>query len=111
MIRWGLAVLLCGTGVWLPAQPPVANPPQRVNVPALVVGPRAANPQLEVELSFVRKVCAPSKEQTQAIRKDLQKCLAAAADGTGPSSCDLLPQELADRVANHLSKEGAARYR
>jgi hypothetical protein len=110
-IHWVLAVALCATGASLPAQPPVANPPRRVNVPALVVGPRAANPQLEVELSFVRKVCAPSKEQMQAIRKDLQKCLAAAADGTGPSSCDLLPQELADCVASHLSKEDAARYR
>ena len=110
-IHWVLAVALCATGASLPAQPPVANPPHLAKAPGLAPRDRTANPQLEVELSFVRKVCAPSKEQLQAIRKDLQKCLTAAADRTGPSSCDLLPQELADCVARHLSKEDAARYR
>jgi hypothetical protein len=99
LVRWGLLLVLAATAVGLRAQPPRAD----------ALGPLRA--QLLVELQFVRKICAPSKPQMQAITKDLEKCLADAAKRTGPSSCDLLPPALADSVANHLSKSDAARYR
>jgi len=99
LVRWGLLLVLAATAVVLRAQPPRAD----------ALGP--LRPQLLVELQFVRKICAPSKQQMQAIKGDLEKCLADAAKRSGPTSCDLLPPKLADCVASHLSKEDAARYR
>ena len=98
LVRWGLLLVLAATAVALRAQPR-----------ADALGPLRA--QLQVELQFVRKICAPSKPQMQAIKGDLEKCLADAAKKLGPSSCDLLPPLLVDRVASHLSKADAARYR
>jgi hypothetical protein len=99
LVRWGLLLVLAATAVVVRAQPPRAD----------ALGP--FRPQLLVELQFVRKICAPSQQQMQAIKEDLEKCLADAAKRSGPTSCDLLPPKLADCVASHLSKEDAARYR
>jgi hypothetical protein len=99
LVRWGLLLVLAATAVVVRAQQPRAD------------GLDPFRPQLQVELQFVRKICAPSKQQMQAIKSDLEKCLAEAAKGSGPTSCDLLPPKLADCVANHLSKADAARYR
>jgi hypothetical protein len=99
LLRWGLLLVLAATAVVVRAQPPRAD----------ALG--SLRPQLLVELQFVRKICAPSKQQMQAIKGDLEKCLAEAAKRSGPTSCDLLPPKLADCVANHLSKEDAVRYR
>ena len=68
-------------------------------------------PQLQVELLFVKKICAPKMEQMRAIKKDLEKCLNDAATGSISASVDLLPTTLTDCVAKHLSKDVAARYR
>jgi hypothetical protein len=68
-------------------------------------------PQLQVELLFVKKICAPNTEQMRSIKKDLEKCLNDAAKGTIPASVDLLPATLTDCVAKHLSTEDAGRYR
>jgi hypothetical protein len=67
-------------------------------------------PQLDVELVFVKKVCAPSKDQLRNIKQDLDKCLREAAEQSN-NSCDLFPEKLTTCVANHLSKEQAAHYR
>jgi hypothetical protein len=68
-------------------------------------------PEVQVEILFVRKVCAPSDDQLQAIKTDLRKCLTDLADAKTPPTCDSFPDTLAACVANHLSKEQAARYR
>jgi hypothetical protein len=68
-------------------------------------------PQLQVELLFVKKAVAPTDDQLREIKRDLKKCLTEASEGPTPPSCDLFPDTLAARVASHLSKEQAARYR
>jgi hypothetical protein len=98
----------------VPDQVDNANRPQ----PAQIVVPEAVlhdardvMPYLGVELLFVKKVCAPSKEQFRAIRSDLRKLLFRTQRGTVDSSCDRFPQVIADCVARHLSKEQTAKYR
>jgi hypothetical protein len=64
-----------------------------------------------VELLFVKKVCAPSREQFRAIKRDLRTLLMKAQRGAIESSCDLLPQQITDCVVKHLSQSAAAKYR
>jgi hypothetical protein len=64
-----------------------------------------------VELLFVKKVCAPSREQFRAIKRDLRTLLMKAQRGAIESSCDLLPQQIADCVVRHLPQSAAAKYR
>jgi len=66
--------------------------------------------QLEVEMAFVRKVCAPPLDQVGEIRNDLQKCLADAVQRP-VVPCEVLKDRLTDAVASHLSRSEAARYR
>jgi hypothetical protein len=65
----------------------------------------------QVELLFVKKVCAPTVEQMRAIEAELKACVRDAETGAGPSTCSLLPPRMAERVAKHLSNEQAVRYR
>jgi hypothetical protein len=79
--------------------------------PIPAVSPAAMlQPQLDVELVFVKKVCAPTKDQLRIIKQALDKCLRDAAEQS-KNSCDLFPEKLTTCVANHLSQEQAARYR
>jgi hypothetical protein len=79
--------------------------------PIPAVSPAAAlQPQLDVELVFVKKVCAPTKDQLRNIKQALGKCLRQAAEQSN-NSCDLFPEKLTTCVAKHLSKEQATRYR
>jgi hypothetical protein len=66
--------------------------------------------QLEVEMAFVRKVCAPPLDQVGEIRNDLQRCLAESLQGPAVP-CEVLRDRLTDAVARHLSRSEAARYR
>ncbi len=67
--------------------------------------------QVTVELLFVKKVCAPTKEQLRSIKHDLTECLERAATGVAEASCDTVPNELAECVSKHLSPEQAEHYR
>jgi hypothetical protein len=67
--------------------------------------------QLPVELRFVKRACAPTKEQMRAIKADLEQCLRDAGSGAIPASCEVLPDKLAACVVRHLSPAEAARYR
>jgi hypothetical protein len=66
--------------------------------------------ELEVEMAFVRKVCAPPLDQVGEIRNDLQRCLAEAVQRPAVP-CEVLRDRLTDAVAGHLSRSEAARYR
>jgi len=65
----------------------------------------------QVELLFVKKVCAPTPDQMRAIKQDLDKCLHEAETRPAASTCILLPPRIAECVAKHLTNEQAARYR
>lgn len=67
--------------------------------------------QLEVEMAFVRKVCAPPLDQVDEIRKDLKKCLLEGVQGPAPVPCEVLQERLVDAVTPHLSRSEAAFYR
>jgi hypothetical protein len=78
--------------------------------PIPAVSPAAMlQPQLDVELVFVKKVCAPTKDQLRNIKQALDKCVREAAEQSN-NSCDRFPEKLTTCVANQLSKEQAALY-
>lgn len=92
-----------------PPPPPLALKP--VEAPRILHDGREFMPYLGVELLFVKKVCAPSREQFRAIKRDLRTLLMRAERGAIESSCDSFPQQIVECVTQHLSKGDAAKYR
>jgi hypothetical protein len=100
-----------------PPPPPEAQLPGQAastdrkpdNQPARFKGD--AETLVQVECLFVKKVSAPTAEQMRAIEAELKACVRDAETGAGPSTCNLLPSRMAERVAKHLSNEQVGRYR
>jgi hypothetical protein len=74
---------------------------------ALAVG----NSQLRVELAFVRNVCAPTKEQMQKIRGELEQAVSAPDVRTRPLGPELFQARVEAAIAKYVSPAQAARYR
>jgi hypothetical protein len=98
VVRNGRAMIIQGQQAFV-----VANGQQQIA--------QQLRPLLQVELLFVKRICAPTKDQMRQLKDDLQEYVKDAAVGSASSACKLLQEKLTASVETHLSREQVARYR
>ncbi|HEX4072694.1 MAG TPA: hypothetical protein VHX68_16045, partial [Planctomycetaceae bacterium] len=68
-------------------------------------------PLIEAELLFMKKVCAPSKEQLGTIRKGVETYLDSTNPGTVSTATDFVRESVDELVEKHLSQAKIDLYR